>query len=298
MALDSILPIVALFLLGFFLKKRKVLLPEDAKVFTRLIMNVVLPALLIHLFWKIELQPELLYFPLASLIILIALLIFGFIFARLLGLKEKTRAAFVTAFPTMDAGNIGYPFMLVVFGTLGLSRMVLLDLANVLFLFFVVYPLAYSLGKGGISLHESVRKIVSTPIIWGIAGGFLLNIVGFESELASNFLGIISGALLLLAMFFLGIEFEPKWANLRLPGLTILLKTGTGILLALVVSAFFGFQGVDRMAVIIWASLPASLLCAVFAKENKLDVEFTSTLLSIALPLGILIEIILSQFFV
>ncbi len=273
-----------------------VLHADDSKVFSRLLLNVVLPALLIQILWTTKLEWDLIYFPLASLVILVALLVLGFLFAHLLGLKDKTKNAFVTAFPTIDAGNVGYPFMFLLFGTVGLSRIVLLDIMNVLFLFLIVYPLAYGLGKGKVTLRDSIQKIVSVPIVWGIVLGILLNIVGFQNELVSNTLGTISEALLLIVMMFLGVEFNPKLSSFKLPVSTILLKTVVGVTLGLVVSHIFGFQGVDRIATVIWASLPASLICIIFAKENKLDTEFTSNMLSIALPLAIVFMTIIVQF--
>jgi hypothetical protein len=65
------------------------------------------------------------------------------------------------------------------------------------------------------------------------------------------------------------------------------------VIVDLLISLVFGFTGTERIAVVLGASLPASLMTVVYAKENELDVQFLVSMLSIALPTSILFSFLL-----
>lgn len=123
--IEKTLSLIFIFLLGFFLKRKNILEKKDAKIIGRLLINLVVPVVIINSFSKTYLTLDLIYLPISALIIVSFLTILGYLFARILNLKNKTRGAFITAFPTLEGGTIGYAFMLSAFGELGLSRIVL-----------------------------------------------------------------------------------------------------------------------------------------------------------------------------
>ena len=288
MILEKTLPLIIIFLIGYFLKRKGVLEKKDSKVFSKLLINLVIPVVIINSFSTINLKGDLIYLPISALIIVSLLTILGYLFAGTLKLKGKTRGAFITAFPTLEGGTIGYAFMLAAFGELGLSRIVLFDFANAIFLFTVVYFISCSFGKSSVNLKEPFVKFLKTPLVWAIFIGLFLNIVGFQNVFLANLFETIGGGILLLVMLMLGLEFHPKISSFKLPALTILLKTSVGLSLGLLVSIIFGLSGIERIAVIIGASLPPSIITLIFSEENNLDTEYVANLLSIALPFSLI----------
>lgn len=296
MVLEKTLPIIIVFILGYFLKKLRVLEKKDAKVLGKLLINFVIPAVIINTFSKISIERGLVYLPVSALIVVSSFTLAGYLLARLLNLSGKTKGAFITVMPTLEGGSIGYAFMLSAFGELGLSRIILFDFANAIYLFTVVYFISCSFGNEKANIWDSLAKLLKTPLIWAIAIGFFLNFTGIKSSLLSGTLDIISSSTLLLVMLMLGLEFEPEVASFKLPVLTILLKTSIGFALGWLISSFFGFTGIERIAVIVGASLPPSILTLIFSEENNLDTKYVASLLSIAVPFALIYLTILLNF--
>lgn len=286
-------PLFFIFLLGYFLKRKGIIDRKDSRILGKLLLNVVFPAIIINSFSGMVLELNLISLPLAALIVVTSLLLFGYFLAYALKLSGKTRSAFIITFPTLEGGAIGYAFMLSAFGQLGLSRIVLFDFVNAIFLFTVVYFLACRFGENSPNLKKSLIKIIQTPILWSIGIGILFSIIGFRNIFLSSFLDTIGGSTLFLAMILLGLEFEPSFKLFKLPALAVLLKTAIGFALGWIVAILFHLGGVERIAVVLGSSLPPSILTLVFSEENNLDTEYNAGLLSLALPFGIIFLTIL-----
>ena len=296
MVLEKTLPLILIFLLGFFLKKKNILDNKDSDFVSKVLLYLVIPSVIIKSFASVTLETRLIFLPLSALFVVFLLTIFGYIFSRFLKLKNKTRSSFIVAFPTLQGGTIGYAFMLAGFGELGLSRFVLFDIANGFYVFTVVYFLSSYLGKNNVSMKRGLVKLLKTPIIWALFVGLFFGITRFQNTFLFNLFDIIGGSLLFLTMLFVGLEFKPSIPSFKLPFITILLKTATGLLLGWIASVLFGLGGIERIAVLVAASLPPSIVTLVFAKENDLDVEYSANLLSMALVFSILFTFLLINF--
>jgi hypothetical protein len=288
MVLEKILPIIVIFIIGFLLKKFKILKKEDSGVLSKLILNLVVPAIIIDAIWSMSFESSLLFIPLSAIIIVASLLFIGYFSAQVFRLKGKIFASFIITFPTLEIGTIGYAFMLAAFGKLGLSRIVIFDAANIFFEFIVIYTLANILGKKSSDIFQSILSVFKTPLIWAIILGVLLNISGFRSDFLSNLFGMIGSGTIVLVMLLVALEFEPTKSSLKLPFLAMMLKAFSGLALGLLVSSFFGLSGLERIAVIVGASLPTSIITIIFAKDNRLDTRYAANLISISLPFSIL----------
>lgn len=296
MIFEKTLPLILIFVLGVFLKKQCILIERDADTLSKILVYIVVPIIIVNSFFSIVFEPSLIYLPLSALIILSSFLALGFVLAKLLKLKSKTFGSFITAFSTLEIGTIGYAFVLSAFGKIGLSKIVLFDAMNAIFLFTVVYFVSCKFGKGGLSLKQTIGKILKTPLIWAIFIGIFLNLIGFKNEFFSDFSDIVGGSAIFLIMILLGLEFKPSISSLKLPVITVILKTGFGLILGFIVSYIFGLEGVERIVVIIASCLPPSIITLVFAKENDLDMEFTANLISVSLPFAIIFITILVNF--
>lgn len=86
--------------------------------------------------------PDLIYLPLAALVVGLGLTEIAFLGVRWLKWEKARAGALMTTFPSFKGGAIGYLIMLLTFGGVGLSRIVLFDLAQAIYLLTVVYCLA------------------------------------------------------------------------------------------------------------------------------------------------------------
>jgi predicted permease len=292
--LEKTLPLLLIFLMGFGVKKLKWVQKEDGRIISNLLMTILVPAAIIHSTSNAVMEPRLLLLPLAGITVVLTLLGIGFLLVPLLGLRGGTKGAFLVSFPTMECGSIGYAVMSAAFGTKGLTFIALFDLGNA-FCFFLIIPVLASLfGQRAETVRVStiLKQIVSTPLVWAFAVGMTLNVSHIHMAVLSNLLSTVSASLLFLIMFLVGLEFECTFSSLVLPSLAMYLKIGIGISVGVLVSLLFGFTGVERIAVVLAASLPASLLTVIVAKESGLDGQFVAAMLSLALPVSIAVSLI------
>ena len=289
MALEKTLPLLLLFFVGLGLKRMRVLQPEHAPLLAQLILKVALPSTIIRSLSNTSLSPKVLLLPVAGVAIVTVLLGVGFVLAPLLGLQGKTRGAFLIAFPTLELGSIGYAFMLAVYGLDGLEKIALVDVGSGFFFFTVVAFLASALGRSGerFQFLVALKTFFLNPVIWAYGIGIGFNLLHIHIAVLSNLFTALSQALLFLIMLLIAVEFEVRLSSLTLPVLALYFKVCVGVIVGLLVCLLFGFTGVTRVAVVLAASLPSSLMTVVYAKENALDAQFLASQLSLALPVAI-----------
>ncbi|GCF11242.1 AEC family transporter [Dictyobacter arantiisoli] len=294
---EKTVPLLLLFVLGIVLKHLGVLKKEDGRSVGQLLMNVIIPATVVGSLLSAKIEPALLLLPLAGLCLDVVLLGVAFLLVPLLGLRTQTKGAFLIAFPTLELGTIGYAVMLAVGGITGLTFIALYDLGNALF-FFLVVPTLATVGRSErqVDLSMVARQFLTTPLLWAFVLGLLLNLLHIQIGMLDDTLQTISQGLLFLIMILIALEFEFAHMTFRLPVLMIFLKTGIGITLGVLFCFLFHFTGLERLAVVVAASLPPSLLTMVFAKEHDLDVRFLASLCSLALPVAIVVSSALASF--
>ncbi|GCE32130.1 hypothetical protein KDA_76140 [Dictyobacter alpinus] len=289
MALEKTLPLLFIFFVGLGLKRMNVLKKEHAPMISQLILKIALPSAIISSLSSMEISPKLLLLPVSGIAIVTILLGIGFILAPLMGLQGKTRGAFLMAFPTLELGSVGNAFMLAVYGPDGLAQIALLDLGNSFFFFTVVAFLARAFGRSTerFRLSSALLSFAMTPVIWAYAIGIGFNLLHIHIAMLSNLFASLAQALLLLIMLLIAVEFELKPSPMMRSILAMYFKLALGVIVGLGVCLIFGFTGMTRVAVVLGASLPSSLMTVVYARKNALDAQFLASQLSLALPVAI-----------
>lgn len=283
--LIQLLPMILVGCLGFGLRRAKILDPSDASTIGKLITHLALPAVILRALATANLTPELIYLPLSALVVVIGLTAIAFIGLRWLRWEKPKAGALITTFPTFEGGAVGYPVMLLIFGDGGLSRIVLFDLAQAIYLLTVVYCLAAWFGQAGITGRTVVLKLAQTPFFWAIVLGLIINVLGWQNDLLLGLLNIAGDSFLLLVLLLLGMEFQVQLSSMGGYVLLALVKIGCGLSLGWAATQAFGLQGVEQAAVLAGAALPPSMLTLLFAQENNLDTRFVISFISAAVPL-------------
>lgn len=285
----EILPLILVCLIGYGLKRIGVLHARDGKTIGKLLTQLVLPAVILKALATTPITPELIYLPLSALVVVLGLTLVGFVCWRWLKWEKAIAGVLISAFPTFESGALGFPLMLLAFGEVGLSRIVLFDLAHAIYLLTVVYCLSAWFGKAEMSAQMLIAKLVKTPFFWSIILGLLLNVLGISSDMLMSLLDLVGGGFLFLVLLLLGLEFQVSTASLSRCLPLVALKMGCGLVLGWLVAGMFGLGGVERVAVLVGASLPPSLLTLLFAQENGLDSGLAASLVSAALPLALIV---------
>ena len=283
------LPLILVCFIGYGLRRAGVLHPSDAQTMSKLLTHLALPAVILKALATASLTPDLIYLPLSALIVVLGLTLIGVLGLWWLKLDRATAGAWITTFPTFEGGAVGYPLMLLAFGEVGLSRIVLFDLVQAIYLLTVVYCLSAWFGQAGITARAVLTKLGKTPFFWAILLGLLLNGLGIHSGPLLDLLDIAAGSFLLLVLLLLGLAFRVNVSALGLYLLLAAFKLGCGLGLGWLVANLFGLSGVERVAVMVGSALPPSMLALLFAQENQLDTGFAASLISVAVPLALVV---------
>jgi predicted permease len=286
---SQLLAMILMGCLGFGLRRAKVLGPSDAQTMGTLITHLALPAVILRALATATLTPELIYLPLSALIVVLGLTAIAFIGIAWFRWERPKAGALVTTFASFEGGALGYPVMLLAFGDVGLSRIVLFDLAQAIYLLTVVYGLAAWFGQAGITGRRIVLTLAQTPFFWAIILGLVINALGWQNEVLFGLLNIAADSFLLLVVLLLGMRFQVQIASVGLYVGLALAKLICGLALGWVAIQAFGLEGVEQAAVLAGAALPPSMLALLLAQDNNLDMGFVTGFISVAVPLYLLI---------
>lgn len=190
--LAGVLPILLLIALGVLLRQLKVLDDHTVEGFKKLVVNVVLPAVLFLAFLGLEFQRE--YLAVIVLVpgLCLLLLAVGYLVPRLL--KAPPVAPFL--FTGFEFGMVGLALFTAAYGLEHAPAAAIVGLGHEFFIWFVFVTLLKRQSDGAVSLGETVRSFVTSPVIIAIFAGLLLNLAGLGSFLEEN---ALTGALLAVA---------------------------------------------------------------------------------------------------
>lgn len=280
---------IFIFLLGYLLKRGKILQRENGELFLKLIFYIVLPALYLVSIPSIKLVPSLFLLPLEVPFVIFLTFCLSFVIGKLLKLKPASFGVFLISTMIMNTGVV-LPFLLVSYGNPGLVRLSLLDGANALFTFSFIYFIACKHGDGEKNTKLIVQKVLLAPPIWATIVGLVLNLLGVTLPfIITNFLQTIGNLATPLIMLALGtyFTFSMDRINHVFPG--IIVRYGFGLILGFLFASIFHLEGLTRIVAIICAGAPIGYNTLTFSSLEHLDIDYAASIVSISMLLGVFI---------
>lgn len=275
--LEVVLPVVALVLIGIFIRRKKMVSEQGMSEIKTLIMNFCLPAMLFNTFYAIRFTWRegivLLTLALVTLLAFIA----GRFICPLLGIRQRIAPYLCT---TVEGGSIGYALFILLFGQEHLYHIALLDVGNALTQWSLVMTSLALLSQGKSSRKELVRSVI-TPINISIALGVLFSVTRLGPALSATPAGHILEAVLNLvsapvgAVIIISVGFgltltKIEWHD-TIRGIAARAGIYTVIGLALCAVMFFLFpeDPLYRYASVLFALLPPTYAYSVYAKGES-----------------------------
>ncbi len=296
--LVKVLSILLIIPLGYFLKRYKIVDQKHSPLLRGLFIKVTLPATIFLAFASIQLKDEYVYLPLIGLAVVVCFAVISLFIANALKLRKPLRSVFLIIMPTLAPATVAYPFFMELFGEQGLVTISLINVGNILFLFSIDRFMVSKIAHHKASFGTYVSHFFHAPVIWATIGGLLASYYHFHSQFMHDFFQVLSNATVFIIMILLGISFEwhPDRFKQSMP--IILTKTGLGLLLGFGFATLFGFTGLERLSLIIFAFVPASTITYIFVSEEKQHsiAHFEVELLAFALPLGAVLVGVLMTF--
>ncbi len=273
-ALSKVLPVLLLIILGAFFRRSGFLSPDAVGGIKKLVVNVTLPAALFLAFAGVALEPR--HLALVALVFVACIL--ALLLARAVWPALGFRSAYTPALMTgFEAGMMGYAIYGAVYGTGNIFKFAVVDLGQVLFVFFILVPWISQLATGRMSMRDTAIGFLKTPVIVAIFLGILVNRLGLVAPLRAfpptdavfrtvELLGAVTTPLICTVI---GYEVRLARGALALPVratlLRLLLWIPLGALLIVaVVNTLLGGDPLFRAAVMTMFVLPAPFVAPLF----------------------------------
>ena len=157
------------------LRKTRFLAESTVGDLKKLIVNITLPSVLFLAFAGVNLEGRHLVIVAVVFAACLLALLLGRLIGPPLGLRSPYFPALMTGF---EAGMMGYAIFGAVYGAGQIFNFAVVDLGQVLFVFFVLVPFVQRLSTGAISFGQTLRNFLKTPVILAIFLGIAANRLG------------------------------------------------------------------------------------------------------------------------
>lgn len=238
---SNIMSVFAITLLGFAAVKLRWLPKESSQYFSKLMLDICSPCLIIYAMSQQELTPSTISIVKQVMLLMLLVLTISTFLAiptvKLMKVTKTNRGVYRNLLILTNNGFMGYPLALAVFGIKGMFLMIIANAVFTVFMYSAgVYILIYDHHKK-LNFLYILRSIISTPVIASIAGLFIFYFgISFPAPV-NNFLNSVGGMTIPLSMLVIGIQLSQSSVRQVLGNRTMAVT----IFLRLVVLPFFFF---------------------------------------------------------
>lgn len=307
-ALSKVLPIFLLILLGIVLRRMQFVSWGTVQDIKKLVVNVTLPAVLFLAFAQVSIEPQYLLIVLT----MFAACTMVFVLGRLIGLPLRISSPYLPSLLTgFEAGMMGYAIFGAVYGLENIYKFGIIDLGQVLFVFFVLVPGLERMSVGTRSFRATVLNFIKTPVILAILGGLLFKQTGLDDLFSSwpltnsvlETLGMIGSMTTPLVAIVIGYELQFRAGALRFSFRTeatrLLIWIPFGLALSLLlVGRWLGLDSVFQAAVLTMVILPPPFVIPLFARDADVaDTDYIVNTLTLATIITLLAYTLVPVFF-
>ena len=294
-ALGRVLPILLLFALGAVMRRKAWLAPSTVADLRRFVLTVTLPSALFLTFLHVDLEARHLPIVAAVFLVSVVILAIGPVLLRPFGVRSEYGGPLLTGF---EDGMLGYAIFGGVFGQAALYHLGIVDLGQVLFVFFVLATVLARRSTGvRPGFAATIRGVISTPVIIAILCGVLGRLIGLGDILAGSpilasiptTLGLLGACTTPIIGIVIGYSTTLRLGALRRPTITIAVRLAIWLLLAVAFDRLVveGVLGLDRLfgaALFTAAVMPPPFVIPLYmgARATDEDRSYVTDALSVA----------------
>ena len=274
----TILSIIIMIGLGYFLKRIDFLSEKDIDPFNKIVMNILLPCMIFHALYSADLSliSKLGILPLVILASSVVTGIVSFFILKQLKLDDITLWSVLVTVMIANTAFMGYPVTLGIFGQEGFLRAIFCDIATLCI--FLILSFVLILKFGG-TVKTAVKKITFFPPLWAVILGLVFNFInipiGPVIDNTVNYLGQGAIPLIMIALG-LSIDFSAIKRSKSMIVFTSIMKLMFFPIVAFVVATQLGLVDLQFKISIVEAAMPAGMMSLLLAITYKLDYELTS----------------------
>ena len=264
---------------GYFLKRVGLVDVDVGKAMLKVLFNATLPAMLLMTFASLTFDATSVAVSLCAMAQAAVLLVTHLAFKGT-GRDPKDTALLAGSCVGVNLGTFAYPLVEAVWGTAGVTRLVLFDAVNQWSL-LIVAPLIYASVIAGPSFSlvqalGNVKKQLLSPCLLAMFAAVALRVFGLGLPgPAVAFTSSLAVANKPLALLALGVLFEPalRGGQIRDVAALLALRYGACLLLGAALVAKLASAGPAVLGVVLAALIsPVPLLTVTYAVEYECDV--------------------------
>jgi predicted permease len=285
--LSRLAPIFFFFLIGVLIRRVGLAQKSDGDFVLRLAFFVTLPLLILITLDGATLGADKVWLPVANIVVNLLCLAAMLLATRPLHLDKPVLGAM--AMNTMIANNaFMFPFMLAVYGDSGFADSVLFDFGNAIMVATVTYATAFRYSDEPYDRFSMLKRIAKAPLFWALVIGVPLS--GPDRALPQGIVSVINPVAQMTApliLIALGIFFSLSFRQLKLVGLALFIRMGLGFAFGLGFAVLVGLEGQTLVVVALCSGAPIGFTALTFASLARLDMELTTTAVSLSILVGL-----------
>jgi len=297
---EGVIVMVAIISLVVLLKKFTVLKKDDSLLFSRIVLQVTLPALIFSSLAVKVFDDRFVIMAAIMAVVEIGMIILAWLLANLFKFQRGEKGALILVSAFGMTTMLGYPIIQQVFpnNPLAMEEAVVTSEFGVGLLLFILGPLiAMYYGESKVEgkfIMKSVQKFFVSPIFISLVAGIAVSFIPIDHNnqvftTMIRFFELIGNANLLMVAITIGLIIEFKqFKNIYLfLGMAVLLKLIVKPLLAVWLTNDPRFTDMMREIVVIETALPSAILSVVFAKQYNCRPDLVAMAIMVTLVLSI-----------
>lgn len=227
--LAKVMPILLLIIMGHVLQRRRFFQPDTIAELKKLVVNIALPSMLFLTFASTRLEGR--YLLIIAAVFAVCLLMLGV--GKLAGrLQKQSNPYYPALFSGFEAGMMGYSLFIAVFGSENVDQLAIIDIGQVIFVFFVLVSFLQHQGGRSASIGQLVVSFLKSPVILAILLGIAASLSGLGTMMKTNpagetvleWLRLLSTLTVPVIGLVIGYELHIDFRHLRRPLLTALMR--------------------------------------------------------------------------
>ena len=286
---------LAIIVIGYIVKKLKIITEENGKVVAKVIFNITLPAVILKVTSNIEFHMSLILLPLVNIF-------FGF-FMAMIGLilfrkypREK-KGLILMSIIGFNVAHFSFPLIEGIWGEEGMQYIALIDAGNA----FTIFVLCFIIGSIfspnnnrediDIDLKDTGKRLLKSTPLMGYIFALIINFSGIGNILPIFFwdlLDIIARANTALSLLLLGIYLNFKFEKTEWATILKILITRYSLGLVIGILLFFllpsnQFDLLFRIILTISLIFPIGLAVIPFSVEFEYDQKLVSMIANLTI---------------
>lgn len=179
--ISKLMPVILTIVLGWILKRTKLITDEGSTLLKRLIVNIGLPSVFFLSFLEMNITMSLIMFIPGMFLLNIILLFVGRGAAKI---TDGKYSPFL--FTGFEYGMFAIAVFTAAYGESSASYIAILDVGHELFIWFVFVTVILATSNEKNTAGDTIRLFIRSPIIIAIVLGFSGNILGLKQIINSN----------------------------------------------------------------------------------------------------------------